>query len=270
LELFKPSKGYEKEKLMIDKWTLQGKKALITGGTKGIGLAIVKEFLGLGAEVIFVARTPLDVQKTEKELARSFAIVKGIIADVSRPEDRELIAAEVGKKWAQLDIYINNAGTNIRKKITEYSYDEISLLIETNCRTALELSRILYPMLRKSSQGNIIFISSVAGINHLRTGAVYGTNKAAIIQLTKNLAVEWAADNIRVNTVAPWYIKTPMVEQLLKNKDYLKEILRKTPMSRIGEPDEVAAVAAFLCMPASSYVTGQCIAVDGGTSVNMF
>jgi Tropinone reductase 1 len=125
-------------------------------------------------------------------------------------------------------------------------------------------------MLRKSKQGNIIFISSVAGIDHIRTGAVYGTTKAAIIQLTKNLAVEWAADNIRVNTIAPWYIKTPMVEQLLKNKDYFEEVLKKTPMARIGEPDEVAAVAAFLCMPAASYITGQCIAVDGGTSVNMF
>jgi Tropinone reductase 1 len=255
---------------MNGKWSLNGKKAFITGGTKGIGLAIVKEFFSLGAEVMFAARTPSDVLKTEQELTLSYAGVRGIIADVTKPEEREMIAEEIRKKWAQLDIYVNNAGTNIRKKITEYTDDEISSLIEINYRTALELSRKFYPMLRKSKQGNIIFISSVAGIDHIRTGAVYGTTKAAIIQLTKNLAVEWAADNIRVNTIAPWYIKTPMVELLLKNKDYLAEILKKTPMGRIGEPDEIAAVAAFLCMPAASYITGQCIAVDGGTSVNMF
>jgi Tropinone reductase 1 len=88
--------------------------------------------------------------------------------------------------------------------------------------------------------------------------------------LTKNLAVEWATENIRVNTIAPWYIKTPLVEQVLKNKDFLAEIIKRTPMGRLGEPGEVAAAAAFLCMPAASYITGQCIAIDGGTSVNMF
>lgn len=255
---------------MDDRWSLKGKKAFITGGTKGIGLAIVKEFLNLGAEVIFAARTASDVQKIEQELSLSFKGIKGIIADVSKPADRDKLIMEIGKKWEYLDIFVNNAGTNIRKRITEYSDDEISFLIETIYRTAIEFSRKLYPMLRKSSQGNVIFISSVAGINHLRTGAVYGTAKAALIQLTKNLAVEWAPENIRVNTIAPWYIKTPLVEQVLKNKDFLAEIIKRTPIGRLGEPEEVSAMVAFLCMPAASYITGQCIAIDGGTSVNMF
>ena len=255
---------------MDDRWSLKGKTAFITGGTKGIGLAIVKEFLSLGAEVIFAARTASDVQKIEQELSLSFKGIKGITADVSKPADRDMLVMVIGKKWDRLDIFINNAGTNIRKKITEYSDDEVSFLIDTIYRSALDLSRKLYPMLKKSYQGNVIFISSVAGINHLRTGAVYGTAKAALIQLTKNLAVEWASDNIRVNTIAPWYIKTPLVEQVLKNKDFLAEIIKRTPMGRLGEPVEVAAAAAFLCMPAASYITGQCIAIDGGTSVNMF
>ena len=255
---------------MDERWSLKGKKAFITGGTKGIGLAIVKEFLNIGAEVIFAARTASDVKNLEMELSRSFKDVKGIIADVSKPADREMLAEEIEKKWEHLDIFINNAGTNIRKKITEYSDDEVSFLIDTIYRSALDLSRKLYPMIRKSSQGNVIFISSVAGINHIRTGAVYGTAKAALIQLTKNLAVEWAPENIRVNTLAPWYIKTPLVEQVLKNKDFLAEIIKRTPMGRLGEPEEVSAIAAFLCMPAASFITGQCIAIDGGTSVNMF
>jgi Tropinone reductase 1 len=255
---------------MTAKWSLKGKKAFVTGGTKGIGLAIVKEFLTLGAEVIFTARTSSDVKKIEEELTSSYQVVKGIAADVTRNEDREMLADELWKDWGHLDIYVNNAGTNIRKKLADYTYEEINSLIEINYRTAIELSRKFYPMLRKSKQANIIFISSVAGIDHIRTGAIYGSSKAAIIQLTKNLAVEWAPDRIRVNTVAPWYIKTPLVEQLLKNKSYVSEILDKTPMGRLGEPEEVAAAAAFLCMPAASYITGQCITVDGGTSVNMF
>ncbi len=255
---------------MTEKWSLKGKKAFVTGGTKCIGLAIVKEFLSLGAKVIFAARTSSEVKRIEQELNSSYQVVKGLAADVTSPDEREMLADEIWKDWGQLDIYVNNAGTNIRKKLADYTDEEINSLIEINYRTAIELSRKLYPMLRKSKQANVIFISSVAGIDHLRTGAIYGTTKAAIIQLTKNLAVEWAPDSIRVNTVAPWYIKTPLVEQLLKNKEYVSDILKKTPMSRLGEPAEVAAVAAFLCMPAASYVTGQCIAVDGGTSVNMF
>ena len=104
----------------------------------------------------------------------------------------------------------------------------------------------------------------------MRTGAIYGTTKAALIQLAKNLAVEWASDHIRVNAIAPWYIRTPLAEQVIQNKDYLEEIISRTPMGRLGEPDEVSALAAFLCMPAASYITGQCIAVDGGFSVNLF
>jgi Tropinone reductase 1 len=95
-------------------------------------------------------------------------------------------------------------------------------------------------------------------------------SKAALVQLTKNLAVEWAKDGIRVNLVAPWYIRTPLVVPLLNNKEYFDSILERTPMKRIGEPEEVAGIVAFLCMPLASYITGQCIAVDGGFTVNGF
>jgi Tropinone reductase 1 len=104
----------------------------------------------------------------------------------------------------------------------------------------------------------------VSGLTHVRTGAAYGMSKAALHQLTRNLAVEWAEDGVRVNAVAPWYIRTRRTSSKLADPDYLDDVLQRTPMGRIGEPEEVASAVAFLCLPAASYVTGECIAVDGG------
>jgi len=125
-------------------------------------------------------------------------------------------------------------------------------------------------MLKKSESGAVVNIISVAGLTHLRTGTPYGMTKAAINQLTKNLSVEWATVGIRVNAVAPWYTRTSLVEKLLENKEYLKAVIDRTPLGRIAEPEEIASAVAFLCMPAASYITGQCIATDGGFTINGF
>jgi Tropinone reductase 1 len=132
------------------------------------------------------------------------------------------------------------------------------------------MSAAAYPLLKKSGRASILNISSVAGLTSLKTGSPYAITKAGIIQLTKNLAAEWAVDGIRVNAIAPWYIKTPLTEALLNKPDFLKSVLDRTPMKRVGEPREVASAAAFLCSDAASYITGQCIAVDGGFSVYGF
>lgn len=253
-----------------NRWRLTGKKALVTGGTKGIGRAIAEEFLNLGAEVIIVARKQAELDAVLAEWQSQQLPASGYAADLSRSADRITLTETLNEKWEQLDILVNNVGTNIRKKTTAYSEKEYQLLLDTNLTSAFHLSQLLYPLLKQSVQGNIIQISSVSGLNHLRTGAIYGMTKAAMIQLTKNLAVEWAPDNIRVNALAPWYIRTPLADAVLQNPDYLNSVLERTPMGRVGEPAEVAAAAAFLCMPAASYITGQCLAIDGGFSVYGF
>ena len=253
---------------MNNRWNLQNKKALITGGTKGIGKAIVKELIDLGAEVIVAARNKSEFTILKNEIRTDK--ISFIKADVSKLKDIEHIISEVENKWDSLDILVNNVGTNIRKKTVEYSSQEYDQILNTNLRSAFELSRLAYPLLKKSEQGNVVNISSVAGQTHVRTGAIYGMTKAAMIQLTKNLAGEWAEDGIRVNAIAPWYIRTPLAETVLKNQDYYNEVIARTPMKKVGEPEDVAAAVAFLCMPSAAYITGQCISVDGGFTIYGF
>ncbi len=256
--------------MVSDRWTLKGKRALITGGTKGIGFAIAQEILELGGEIYIVAR---DEQLIKDRVAswhnQGFKVLNSV-SDISIKDDRTKLFREINQKWDKIDILINNVGTNIRKKATEYSEYEYDNVILTNMHSTFAMCQGAFEMLRKSEAGAVVNIISVAGLTHLRTGAPYGMTKAAVNQLTKNLSVEWASDGIRVNAVAPWYTRTPLVENLLANREYLKDILDRTPLGRIAEPEEIASAVAFLCMPAASYITGQCVVADGGFTVNGF
>lgn len=253
-----------------EKWSLEGRRALITGGTRGIGFAIAEEILHLGGSVFIIAR---DRELLEKRLeawqAQGFSAY-GEAGDIVNKADRRYLFEAVTALWDGLDILVNNAGMNIRKKVAEYTNDEYDQILSTNMHSAFDISQKAYPLLKKSSVGAVVNVLSVAGFTSLRTGAPYAMSKAALMQLTRNLAVEWAADGIRVNAVAPWYTKTPLVAQLLGDKEYLKEIIEHTPMRRVAEPEEIATVVAFLCMKASSYITGQCLTVDGGFTIYGF
>lgn len=245
-------------------WTLTGQRALVTGGTKGIGQAIVQQFLDLGAAVFIVARTDETLQQQLTDYRQKGFEVAGIAADLSQPGAAARVIDAVKSQWGTLDILVNNTGTNTRKPTAEYTADDYDYVLDTNLRSAYELTQQAYPLLKVSGRATIVFVSSVSGLTHTSSGSLYGMTKAALNQLTRNLSVEWAADGIRINAVAPWYIRTPLAAAVLDNPEKRAAILARTPLKRIGEADEVASAVSFFCMPASSYITGQTLAVDGG------
>ena len=248
-------------------WNLKDKKAVITGGTKGIGRATVLEFLSLGAEVIFTARSEKDVKAFESELQKKGHKAYGLVSDVSEEAGIEAIVSEVQKQWNTLDILVNNAGINIRKKALEYSEEEISKVIAINMKAPFELSRKLHPFLQKSGKATIVNVASVSGVLDTNTGSPYGMSKAGLVMQTKNLAAEWAKDGIRVNAMSPWFTQTPLTEGLLEIKERIEPILKHTPLGRVAQAEEMANVIAFLAMDKSSYITGQNILADGGISI---
>ncbi|WP_298146578.1 SDR family oxidoreductase [Flavobacterium sp.] len=243
-------------------------KVLITGGSKGIGKASVELFLELGATVLFTARNENDVRDLEENLLNKYNSVKGLVADVTNSVDIEKVKQYIQSNWGSLDVLVNNAGTNLRKPTVDYTESEYQFVVDTNIKAPFMMSKSLYPLLQKSDYPSIINVASIAGLLDVRTGSPYGISKAGILQFTRNLAVEWAIDKIRVNAVSPWFTETPLTAGLLEDTAKVQEVISRTPLRRVAKPLEMAHAIAFLAMPASSYITGQNLIVDGGMSVN--
>ncbi|PIN06424.1 Reductase [Handroanthus impetiginosus] len=259
----------QKELTRDERWSLKGMTALVTGGTRGIGYAIVEELSGFGAKVHTCSRNQKELDERLQEWKAKGFEVSGSVCDLSSRTQREELMEVVASVFdGKLNILINNAAVSLMKRAMEHTEEDILNIMGTNLESPYHLCQTAYPLLKASGKGNIVFISSVAGKLALPGLAIYAASKGAINQLTKNLAYEWAKDNIRVNTVAPWAVKTTImrkpenVDESIPNM--FGPLLARTPIGALAEPNEISPLAAFLCLPAASYITGQVIYVDGG------
>lgn len=250
-----------------ERWKLNGRKALVTGGSKGIGLATVRELLAFGAEVLSVARNADDLEASVAEFRAAGLPIHTLATDTSKEAGQAAMLEAIEQKLGGLDLLISNVGTNIRKQALQYSEEEIAHIFQTNLFSAFALVRACHPRLKRSRQGRVLFIGSIAGERAIPTGIPYAATKAAMAQVTRGLALEWAADGICVNTVAPGFIETPLTEPLMTNPEFRGNLEARVPLGRPGRPEEIGALVAFLCLPAASYITGQTLIADGGLTI---
>ncbi|XP_027350349.1 tropinone reductase homolog isoform X2 [Abrus precatorius] len=254
-----------------ERWSLKGMKALVTGGTKGIGRAIVEELAEFGAVIHICARNQEDINKCLEEWKSKGFSVRGSACDIISREQRQNLMERVASIFdGKLNILVNNAGISGPKKIIDHTAEDITTIMGTNFEASYNLCQLAYPLLKASGNGSIIFISSVAGMVAMPLGSLYAASKGAINQLTKNIAMEWAKDNIRANAVAPGPVKTSLLESFMNSAEgdkVVDDVVSQSPLGRMGKPKEISAIVAFLCLPASSYITGQIIKADGGFTI---
>ncbi|WP_449536678.1 SDR family NAD(P)-dependent oxidoreductase [Ferdinandcohnia sp. Marseille-Q9671] len=257
--------------MFLPSFHLENKVAIVTGAGRGIGRAIAIGFAEAGANVAILSRT-------EQDLVEVAGIIEGlgrkayiVPTDVTNREEVVAAVEQVQTKAGQIDIVVNNAGMNIRSKAFDVTDEEWQTILDTNLKSAFIMSQEVGKVMKQQQRGGkIISISSVGGHVALRTGVVYAATKAAIIQMTKVLALEWGQYGINVNSIGPWYVKTPLTEKLLQDEQYVNDIVAVTPLGRIGELPELVGPAVFLASDAGNYVSGQTIFVDGGMTIRGF
>ena len=251
------------------RWRLDYHRIVVTGGTRGIGRACAEEFLGLGAKVFVCGRTQKSVNVAVSEMRKKFGVnkVSGIDADITTKEGRSKVLLMCDEFFGanSFDVLVNNAGWNNRQAITAQTAEDFQQIMDVNFAAPYFMCVASAERLYRSSKNpSVINVSSVAGLSSTGSGVAYAASKAALAQLTKTLACEWAPQ-VRSNCVAPWVTKTEMLAKALKaNANSLRKAEKSTPLGRAAEVTDIAAAVAFLAMSCSRYINGQIIAVDGG------
>jgi len=243
---------------------LSGRVAVVTGGNGGIGLGMARGLAAAGANVVVAAR---NAEKAEAAVAALGGTSTFIALDVADESSCRATIGETADRFGRLDILVNNAGTSIRKPPETYTAAEWHAVLDTNLTGAFLCSQAAHPVMKRSGGGKIINIGSMFALFGSAYAAPYAASKGALVQLTKSLAAAWAEDNIHVNAVLPGWIDTELTRDARQQVAGLHErVLARTPAGRWGVPEDLAGVAVFLSSPASDFVTGAAIPVDGGFS----
>jgi len=250
--------------MILDRFRLDGEIALVTGGSRGIGLGISRALAEAGAHVVIASTRP------RPDLVESFAtngLSAGCLAgDLTDPKIPDLLVTGCIERHGRLDILVNNAGIAISERTEDYDDDNFRRLMDINLNAVFRMCRAALKPMKRQGSGVILNIGSMSGYvsNYPQPQAAYNASKAAVHMLTKSIASDYATSNIRANAIAPGYIATDMTKPGLDNHDIADTWIAMTPMGRVGDPEDVGAAGVYLCSDAAKYVTGSVLVVDGG------
>ena len=246
---------------------LTDKIAVITGASRGLGRAMAVGMAQAGATIVAIGRDHKALSETVGEISKINGTAKVYSVDVCNAQAVHKMVDEVIEKFGRIDILVNNAGISAMKKTTEISQAEWHQVIDTNLNSVFSLCQAVGNQMIAQAQGVIINIASVLGKMASNRSLHYCASKAAIIQMTKALALEWAPFNIRVNCIAPGFFKTDMTKVQQKDERHRSFLMHKIPFRRFGRPEEIVGSALFLSSAASTYMTGATLFVDGGYTI---
>lgn len=250
---------------ILNRFRLDGKVAIVTGASKGIGEAMARGLAEFGAKVVVSSRKQEAVDAVARTFKKDGLEAIGIECHVGKVEHRRNLVKKTLDIYGSVDILINNAGTNpYYGNVENMPPAAYQKTMDINLNAAMELSRLVHPIMREKGGGSIIHVSSIEGLHATANFAAYNISKAALIMLGKNQAVEWGEYNIRVNVICPGFVKTKLSAMIWQNEQLYQKLVRNTPLHRMATPDEMAGLAVFLASDAASFCTGEVVVNDGG------
>ncbi len=247
---------------------LSGKTALITGSTSGMGKAIAYAMGLHGAKIVVSSNDTTGVIETVEEFRAENIEAIGVECDMNSKADIDTLYQQAIQTFGKVDILVNCVGFAPVGGFLDINQESFEKTMALNLQAAIYLTKLILPQMQAQRDGVIIYLASIAGVRGNKNLGLYGVSKAGLIEMARNLAVEFGPDNIRVNTISPGMINTPFSESLMKNEEFMKKRLAQTPLRRVGKVEEIAGVAVMLASKAGGFITGQNIIVDGGTTIS--